>query len=1519
MAGAEVEADRGGLAEGTAAEGGGATSGSPSETTRVDKGEERTAGGEETVLGQIRGSLADHYPAEHPLISTATDTDDPRETPYACDTRGRPLYRGGVRADAPPPFPLFRLRQTALGPPPHGYKYNRGEDFVHYPVTDGQGVTRQVTYVQVIMGADPIVLGLIPDSEKVYSQPLYAEPHVKATGKEQYPQEDMALFAGGYHDRPRLDRAIGELHDVSLRAEVHRYRSYAYEAERMEQRLHQLAAALGGIKGELARIGESRILQSLATPSKILIRTAGYESTKNAGDSRDHAIIHAPGDPADEAAELALALRQHHGRHIREPCRHTQRRAPALAPVAPRRGQRGYEVGSRLMASGLIYRGRSDRASTSPATHSIAPQSCAAVHEAASRAGRGTFPNHECKYYQDANINTRFQNINDAFLYEEPHVIHKASIVHLPTLTRTQIIHDFSTIITPPMSQTPSTATSSSRFQDIFNAALKSYQKRTKTDIITHPLASQLQSCDSTSAILALLQDQVRQFDQAHSDDDRLTKWLIPTVNVLYAFSAAVSEGVSLVFSPSKVIFAAKEVAASKDILAELFERIGFFFNRLEAYTEVTPTAAMSNIITKIMVEVLTIFGIATKELRRGSAKKFLKKLAGRTDLEDAIKKLDRLTQEEARMAVAEVLKITHIVHSNVKVVDGKVERIDDKVEDMGGKVGDMSGKVDDMGEKVENMGSKVNDVGDKVDGVGDKVDDVGDKVEDMGQDIGNRVQCVDEKVQVVVDDGKEAKSIIRQTAITVDEIKWNQIKKLLRAWLSPVDPSTNHVIAQKAQHKGTTVWFFQGNIFIEWKSTGTGTLLWIHGKPGSGKSVICSSVIQDIMAVCKAGSALMAYFYFDFRDLKKQTCRDLLLSLVSQLSTRSIPYCDILHHVYETHEDGTRQPSDDTLKSCLKEMLRLPGQGSIFIILDALDECPDSSGIPSPRDEVLQLVKELVELHLQGLHICATSRPEVDIRAVLEPLASRSVSLHNQSGQTSDISDYIRNVVNLSSSAAMRRWRVDDKKLVIETLTERADGMFRWVFCQLDALRHCFPPNLRQFLNELPETLDETYERILRGINKAQKDNAHRLLQCLAVAVRPLRVEELAELLAFDFRASSSRGIPKLKEDWWWDDQEEAVLSTCSSLIAVVPDGDSRVVQFSHFSVKEYLTSPRLARSDGDVSQFHIGLVAAHTILAQACLGTLLQLDEHASNSGEGFPLVEYAARHWVDHAQFEGVASRIRDGMDDLFDSSKPHFAAWLRVHNMDKTPHPLESWYSFTDNQPEAGSPLYYAALCGFYDLSERLIMEHPEYVNARGGHMRAPLPAALSKRYFGVADSLHKHGAVLDVRGNFHRTPLHVASMSGYVDIMRWLLNHGADPNIQDFDPRTPLHDAAHNLHLDAVQVLLDHNANVNSRTGSDKTPLHCTVSNKNRNGKRVDIVERLLEHGADPNAYDYNHSTLLHLASSKGLVEVARALLSYGANVDQKDKKGRTASRLASSKGHREMTKLLLEHGAVAQP
>jgi hypothetical protein len=185
-----------------------------------------------------------------------------------------------------------------------------------------------------------------------------------------------------------------------------------------------------------------------------------------------------------------------------------------------------------------------------------------------------------------------------------------------------------------------------------------------------------------------------------------------------------------------------------------------------------------------------------------------------------------------------------------------------------------------------------------------------------------------------------------------------------------------------------------------------------------------------------------MAYFYFDFRDASKQGLRDLVRSLLTQLSARSGPHCDILLELYSSHDEGRNQPSDIKLAECLKKMLTLPDPRPTYLIIDALDESPNTSGISSHRETVLQLLEELVNLSLPSLHICVTSRPEIDIRNVLEPLTSRRVSLHDQSGQRKDIADYVRSVVYSDSQQIMRRWRMEDKELVIETLSERADGM---------------------------------------------------------------------------------------------------------------------------------------------------------------------------------------------------------------------------------------------------------------------------------------------------------------------------------------------------------------------------------------------------------------------------------------------------------------------------------------------
>src|SRR5216684_2495471 len=339
--------------------------------------------------------------------------------------------------------------------------------------------------------------------------------------------------------------------------------------------------------------------------------------------------------------------------------------------------------------------------------------------------------------------------------------------------------------------------------------------------------------------------------------------------------------------------------------------------------------------------------------------------------------------------------------------------------------------------------------------------------------------------------------------------------------------------------------------------------------------------------------------------------------------------------------------------------------------------------------------------------------------------------------------------------------------------------------------------------LEDLPVDLDETYERILREVRKPNQRHAHRLLQCLVVAARPLQVEELAEVLAFDF---SGEGMPKLNPSWRWEDQEEAVMSACSSLVTIVKDkeSDSRVVQFSHFSVKEFLTADRLVEPMRDVSRYHIRLEAAHTILAQACLGVLLRLDDriHRDNIKD-FPLVRYAAQYWPTHARAENVSSRIKNEMECLFDADKPCFATWLWVYNGDGW---VRTMFTERPEKP-AAVPLYYAARLGFRDLAEHLIAEHPEHVNAEGGVQATPMHAAASAGHVDILSLLIEHGADLNGQDIFSNTPLRRASWNGKVEAGQLLLNRGADIDARNIYNNSALIGAIYRGHVEFARMLL----------------------------------------------------------------------------------------------------------------
>ena len=481
------------------------------------------------------------------------------------------------------------------------------------------------------------------------------------------------------------------------------------------------------------------------------------------------------------------------------------------------------------------------------------------------------------------------------------------------------------------------------------------------------------------------------------------------------------------------------------------------------------------------------------------------------------------------------------------------------------------------------------------------------------------------------------------------------------------------------------------------------------------------------------------------------------------------------------------------------------------------------------------------------------------------------------------------------------------------------------------------------RILAELPESLDETYERILQGIHKTKQRHAHRLLQCLTVAVRPLMVEELAEVLAIDFDATE--GVPKLNEGFRWADQEQAVLSACSSLVAIIEDGKTRRVQFSHFSVKEFLTSDRLATSAVDVLRgHHIRLEPAHTIMAQACLSVLLRLDDHMDKKTIwSYPLAKYAGKCFADHAEFGDVLSHINNGLDDLLDPDKPHFNTWLWLENGDDWVNIGFVWYSGPDSYPgetlsEQSNPehpvpiypprifpLYHALVLQYMCLAQHLILKRLRDLDASDKYGTTALHIAAFLPDYKVVQMLIERTAAIDVRDTKGRTPLHYAmrdfelgwdydngrrSDDDIFHCVQLLLDHGASAEAQNNHGSTPLHVAASKMSREIIQSLIENSTNIDLRNNSGRTALHEALQRG-----QPDIIQLILNHNAEVDALDSGGSTPLHLAIYKGHLETVQLLLKRGASVALRNENGQTALHRASECGQSDIIQVLLNHNA----
>ncbi|KAF8482351.1 hypothetical protein JB92DRAFT_3268310, partial [Gautieria morchelliformis] len=427
---------------------------------------------------------------------------------------------------------------------------------------------------------------------------------------------------------------------------------------------------------------------------------------------------------------------------------------------------------------------------------------------------------------------------------------------------------------------------------------------------------------------------------------------------------------------------------------------------------------------------------------------------------------------------------------------------------------------------------------------------------------------------------------------------------------------------------------------FHEWREA-PHSFLWLHGIPGAGKTILCSTIIEELSIHCSSNPSLtIAFFYFDFTN-KDTFSNAVIRSLIKQLSVQCMSIPPTLESLFSKNgQDGTdRDPGQEDLMSTFKIIIR--SFQAIYLVFDALDECPE-------RSSFLKVLREVHDWKLDTLHLLATSRKEGDIQKALGGLVSHEVPM-DKCLVDGDIQVYVsRRVVE---DIEFRMCSAGEKEMVMTTLMQ---ARFRWVVCQLDALCKCkTPAALKKALTCLPKTLNETYDRILAAIDEDDKQGALGLLKWLAFSFDTLSLDQAVDVIATDPDAIDEPLFDLSRP--LWDPQD--ILTICSSLVTItfpedssnksdIDHHDDRVlsteageIRLAHFSVREYLISEHL-RTSTTLSCYHFNEKIAHVCIVKTCLAYLLQFDQDNgmnSNTARSYPLSPYAAYQWMDHAGWD------------------------------------------------------------------------------------------------------------------------------------------------------------------------------------------------------------------------------------------------------------------------------------------
>ncbi|KAL1962468.1 hypothetical protein VTN77DRAFT_9669 [Rasamsonia byssochlamydoides] len=793
--------------------------------------------------------------------------------------------------------------------------------------------------------------------------------------------------------------------------------------------------------------------------------------------------------------------------------------------------------------------------------------------------------------------------------------------------------------------------------------------------------------------------------------------------------------------------------------------------------------------------------------------------------------------------------------------------------------------------------------------------------------------------------------------ALQDDEKKRRDADDIVQ-WLSAPDPSVDYTDALQRRVSNTGSWLICGKQYSQWKCC-PGSLLWIHGTAGCGKTILSSTVIEDLL--CHCGSDLnlaVAYFYFKLDDVSKRNHTGMLRSLIKQLFERSNRNSQALTELF----DKRNQPTSSQLLSTLHDMIS--DFGRTYIVLDALDECEE-------REDLFEVLEEIGRWKAVNIHVLLTSRDEKDIKDSIEPICMTQDHIKLSAAVTKeDIRTYIRE--RLRTDRALKRWRTHPKvqEEIESSLTEKSDGMFQWVMCQLKALEKCIRPSqLRKALESLPETLNETYAQMLGRISEENYEIALRIFQWLLFSARPLYIEELAELAAVDF-GNDPPVIERL-----FDPDE--ILKICPGLITTIEEhsdwdkGESKiVVRLTHISVREYLLSHEIQK--GQAAKYRIEETAAHTSITETCLLYMRLIDKPLPDANEEFPLALYTAENWLYHYErvpehAEGVHElalefflkrekeylnwisffcslvppRIHPDLtdsaldsplnivaaygllptlklmfanDEIGTNSEPVLKEALRFAYLGRLPpHPnIETTRLLLQHGADfSGDPKFFhtfhaASYFGFDEIVEIQLGEGFD-VNTRGGTFNTALQAAVAGRH----DLHFKEMSQTTWPDGWLRPGEKLENL--FPTTVKLLLEKGADPNLCGGRGGSPLLAACFQGDLPCVTLLLDHGADSNfesiENTKGNLDFYRSCLSAACRS-RDIRIIQLLLNHGAD-----INSPRALAAATWAGDINIMRLLLERGADPNIDEGNLETPLQIACSNLQPEAVELLLEYGA----